>query len=323
MIIDGHNDLVLHRWRGEPTLHLDLDAARAPGSPAASSRSTCRRRRRPIRRRSPTRCRCRADPARGGRADRGGAVRGSLRAAGRARDLCRRLPRGTGDGDRAHGGRRADRARPLEPRALVRARAALDRPRLVARRTPSRRAFRSVSVVARHRRGADGRRPRARARLQPARHPRRPLAPERGRLLGRRGASRRAARRDALERACALRRVTQPHRRAARRDPRLGRRRRRQLRRHVPARGRRSTTRRRRSPRSCGTSTTSSSAWGSTTSRSARTSTARSIPDELGGVAGLPKLVERAARRGLRRRRAREDHARELAARARCWHVER
>jgi membrane dipeptidase len=31
MIIDGHNDLVLHRWRGEPTVHLDLDAARAAG----------------------------------------------------------------------------------------------------------------------------------------------------------------------------------------------------------------------------------------------------------------------------------------------------
>jgi membrane dipeptidase len=31
VIIDGHNDLVLHRWRGEPTLHMDLDAARAAG----------------------------------------------------------------------------------------------------------------------------------------------------------------------------------------------------------------------------------------------------------------------------------------------------
>ena len=31
MIIDGHNDLVLHRWRGEPTKHLDLDAAREAG----------------------------------------------------------------------------------------------------------------------------------------------------------------------------------------------------------------------------------------------------------------------------------------------------
>jgi membrane dipeptidase len=31
MIIDGHNDLVLRRWRGEPTLHLDLEAARAAG----------------------------------------------------------------------------------------------------------------------------------------------------------------------------------------------------------------------------------------------------------------------------------------------------
>ncbi|MFL5926286.1 MAG: dipeptidase [Gaiellaceae bacterium] len=31
MIIDGHNDLVLHRWRGEPTLHMDLEAAREAG----------------------------------------------------------------------------------------------------------------------------------------------------------------------------------------------------------------------------------------------------------------------------------------------------
>lgn len=31
MIIDGHNDLVLHRWRGEPTMHMDLDDARAAG----------------------------------------------------------------------------------------------------------------------------------------------------------------------------------------------------------------------------------------------------------------------------------------------------
>ena len=31
MIVDGHNDLLLHRWRGEPSLHLDLDVARAAG----------------------------------------------------------------------------------------------------------------------------------------------------------------------------------------------------------------------------------------------------------------------------------------------------
>jgi membrane dipeptidase len=31
VIIDGHNDLVLHAWRGEPTKHMDLDAARAAG----------------------------------------------------------------------------------------------------------------------------------------------------------------------------------------------------------------------------------------------------------------------------------------------------
>ena len=31
MVIDGHNDLVLHVWRGEPTLHMDLEAARDAG----------------------------------------------------------------------------------------------------------------------------------------------------------------------------------------------------------------------------------------------------------------------------------------------------
>jgi membrane dipeptidase len=31
MILDGHNDLVLHRWRGEPSPHVDLDAARDAG----------------------------------------------------------------------------------------------------------------------------------------------------------------------------------------------------------------------------------------------------------------------------------------------------
>lgn len=31
IVIDGHNDLVLHRWRGEPSTHLDLDEARAAG----------------------------------------------------------------------------------------------------------------------------------------------------------------------------------------------------------------------------------------------------------------------------------------------------
>jgi membrane dipeptidase len=31
MIVDGHNDLLLHCWRGEPTLHLDLAAAQAAG----------------------------------------------------------------------------------------------------------------------------------------------------------------------------------------------------------------------------------------------------------------------------------------------------
>ena len=31
MVIDGHNDLVLHRWRGEEPVHLDLETAHAAG----------------------------------------------------------------------------------------------------------------------------------------------------------------------------------------------------------------------------------------------------------------------------------------------------
>jgi membrane dipeptidase len=31
VIIDGHNDLVLNRWRGEPSRHMDLEAARDAG----------------------------------------------------------------------------------------------------------------------------------------------------------------------------------------------------------------------------------------------------------------------------------------------------
>jgi len=31
VIVDGHNDLVLHRWRGEETEHMDLEAARRAG----------------------------------------------------------------------------------------------------------------------------------------------------------------------------------------------------------------------------------------------------------------------------------------------------
>jgi membrane dipeptidase len=31
MIIDGHNDLVLHAWRGQPSMHFDLDEARDAG----------------------------------------------------------------------------------------------------------------------------------------------------------------------------------------------------------------------------------------------------------------------------------------------------
>ncbi len=57
--------------------------------------------------------------------------------------------------------------------------------------------------------------------------------------------------------------------------------------------------------------------WASTTSRSARTSTAPWCRSELGGVAGFPMLVDALRDAGYDDDGGREDHARELAARAR------
>ena len=241
MVIDGHNDLVLQRWRGEPGRHIDLETARrgwvrrrvlrAVRPVAVRRRSAgdavrhavCRRRFRSTRprgspRSSSTRCvRCR-----------------SARAS-----VGRRLPRRRGHGDRAHGGRRGDRRRTCR-----------------TCRTGTTRGLRSIGIV--------WSRPNAFAEGVPFQFPASPdTGPgltDAGRALVRacnelgilvdvshlneRGfwdvaeISDAADRRDALERTRAVRVDAEPDGRAARRGARLGRRRRRQLRRHLPARGR-------------------------------------------------------------------------------------
>ena len=169
---------------------------------------------------------------------------------------------------------------------------ALDRPDLVAAERLCRRRAVSLPVVARHGRRADRRGPRARPGVQPARHPRRPLAPQLGRLLGRRPALGRAARRDALERARALRVVAQPRRRAARRD-------------RAPRAASSASTSRSRSCARTGSSDRDTPiteivrhvdylrrADGHRPRRLRLRLRRRVVPDELGGVAGLPKLVD-------------------------------
>ena len=131
-----------------------------------------------------------------------------------------------------------------EPARAARARAALARHHVEpAERVRARRAVRGARL-ARHRPGAHGRRPRARAGVQRARDPRRPRAPQRARVLGRRGGDRPAARGHPRLRARAHAHGPQPHRCAARRGRRLGRRRRRLL----PPRGRRPAPHRHRPP---------------------------------------------------------------------------
>ena len=295
------------------------------GSPAGSSRSTCRRRGCLIRRRSRTRCRS-PDPIPHEEAAR---IAEELFAA-----LCdlpvdarRRRPPTSATG-RVTAIVHLEGAEPIAPdlsnlewwyeRGLRSIGLVWSRPNAVRRR----RAV-PVSVVARHRRRADRRRARARARLQPPRHPRRPLAPERGRVLGRRSAVGRAARRDPLERPRALRRVAQPRRRAARRDL------------ATPAASSASTS----PSRSCAKTGTQRPRHAdhrdraarrlprrtdgrSTTSRSARTSTAPSCPTSSAAPPGLPKLVDALRECRLRRRGGGEDHARELAARRSTRYVE-
>ena len=318
VILDGHNDLVYRRWRGEALKHIDLARAAeadfcggffaiyVPGAdmlePADAPYDL------PLEDAIPL------DEARRVAERAGGGARGPRRPDRAPRPRLRARPR---DGDHAPRGRRRTRARPLGSGGLVRPGPALARHRLVAAQRVRRGRAVPLPRLARHGPRPDRRRPRARHRLQPARDPRRRLASERGRLLGRRAHLARAARRDALERARAERLDAQPHRRPARRDRPHGRRRRHQLRRRA----------------SCARTATRSAdtplgeivrhvdyvaerigvdcvAFGSDFEGAV-------VPAELGGIDGLPRLVDGAPRARLRRRGAREDHARQLAARAR------
>ena len=319
MIIDGHNDLVLQRL-----------ARRADGAPRSRRGARRRVRRRLLRALRPVAAAAgsdrdsvrgaaaRADPVRGGGARRRGALRRALRAAGDARDVGRRLPGGPRDGDRALRGRRA-------------------------RSRPTSRISRTGTSAGCARSGSSGR---GRTRSREGVPFEFPASPDTGPGLTAAGVElvracnrlgilvdlshlneagfwdvarieRRAARRDALERARAVPVVAEPDRRAARRG-RADRTASSASTSRAASCARTGITRRtRRSRRSSATSTISSSGWGSTTSRSARTSTARWCPAELGGVAGLPKLVAALADRGYDDDGAREDHAPELAARPR------
>ena len=106
----------------------------------------------------------------------------------------------------------------------------------------------------------------------------------------------------------------QPHRRPARRDRRLGRDRRINFAVFLRADGDHGTA----TPlaRSSATSTTSPRGSESTTSALAPTSRGP-VPRELGGIAGLPRLSSCFARPATTSDGAREDHPRQLAARAR------
>ena len=193
VIIDGHNDLVLRRWRGEPTLHLDLDAARAAGFaggffalyvPSPQRPGSDRDRR--------TRCRCRIrSRTRRRRAIAEELFADAVRAA--------RCARATSADDFRQGRVTAivhmEGAEPIAPdlsnleawyeRGLRSIGLVWSRPNAFAEGVP----FRFPSSPDTGPGLTDGG-PRARARLQPARDPRRPLASERGRLLGRRASSR-------------------------------------------------------------------------------------------------------------------------------------
>ena len=86
---------------------------------------------------------------------------------------------GRGLGDRPHGGGGADRARPLEPRVVVRAGPPVDRADVVAAERVRGGCAVPLPVVVGYGRRADRGRARARCGVQQARHPRRPFAPER------------------------------------------------------------------------------------------------------------------------------------------------
>ena len=201
-ILDGHNDLVLRRWRGEAPKHIDLARAAEADfcggffalyvpSPDGASRDRA-----------------------AARAVRGAARRRRSRATRRAASPASSPPRSSGLGVPI--ARRVDDLEPGRVTAIMHLEGADPlAPDLSDLQAWYDRGLRSIGIVWSRPNafgegvpfrfpaspdtgpGPDRRRPRARGRLQPDGHPRRRLAPERGRLLGRRRAprSRRSSRR--------------------------------------------------------------------------------------------------------------------------------
>ena len=300
VILDGHNDLALRVWQGQEPRHIDLASAGEAASRAGSSRSRPRGaaelRGRPLR----------AAARRADRRDEARAAVDGMLGALEGLDVCvvrgsrRSLP------GRVNAIVHLEGAEPLAPDLSDLEHgtsAGCARSGSPGRgRTRSARACRSVS-----RRSPDTGPGLTEAGLDLVHacnllgHPRRRLASERGRLLGRRPAHPGADRRDPLERARALRRRrgTSPTGSSTRSASRAG-----SSASTSPSCScaRTAASRRRaRSTRSCGTSTTSPRGSASITSRSARTSRAPRSRTSSAAIAGLPRLVEALARGRLRR----------------------
>ena len=321
VILDGHNDLVLS----------------APGRASSRSTSTSPRAAEvgfaggffalfgpfpsvePARDAVPTRCPLfePLDPRRGARA-RSSELADALEALDVT--IVRRVEdfvAGTRQRDHAPRGRRAARARPLRPRAwyergLRSIGLTWARPNAFGEGVPFR--FPSSPDT------GPGLTEAGRDLVQACNllgHPRRPLAPERGGLLGRRPDHAGAARRDPLERPRALRRSrgTSPTASSTRSASRAG-----SSASTSPSRScapTASTTRDAARARSCATSTTSSARIGIDHVAFGSDFEGAELPDELGGIAGLPRARRGARAPRLRRGGDREDHPRQLAARAR------
>ena len=172
----------------------------------------------------------------------------------------------------------------------------------------------ALSLLPRHRPGADRQRQSPRPGLRRARHPRRPQPPQRGGLLGRGAPPTGAAGREPLRRPRALPRLAQPHRPPARRDRRQRRPGRDRLRHPLPAPRLR---RRRRHParadrRACPLRRRPHR--GRATSPSARTSTARRSPPLWATPPAFPASWRRCQTAGFERSRDRSDLLAQLAA---------
>ena len=305
------------RSRGTSTSPRAAEA----GSPAASSRSSSRRRRmRGAAGARRTRCRSTSRS----RATRRAASRASSRPCSRASTSTIAARVDDFRPGRVNAIMHLEGAEPLAPdlsdlerwydRGLRSVGIVWSRPNAFAEGVPFR-----FPVVARHRPRADRGGPRPRPRLQPARDPGRRLAPERGRVLGRRARSRTAplvATHSNAHALCASSRNLTDEQLDA--IGRVGRRRRDQLRDALPARGRRHDADDVRSTRSCATSTTSPRRIGV----DARRVRLRLRGRRRAGRArrrrpGCRGSSRRCAPRGYDDDVARADHARQLAARAR------